>query len=520
MSDKIREFLDTIRATPEDDQARLVLADLYEETGDVDRATLIRLQIERAALPPRDPKAIHIELKERQLLADHGERWRENLPKAEGVQWGRFSRGLVDKVAFDDATKLAEHGADCAAAGPLDHVMFKWPRLGDRPTLSAIDGLRELTVVGTVMEPDDVAWLANSPILSTVRALNLVESQMTAEAFQHLMASPFIEQLEALRVPVHNFGNEGIVALVSTKMPNLVDLDVSVATFDDLGSGGRYQETMSVEAARDLATWPQLANLRSLDVTGNQLTAEGVHDLLASPLIGKLKTLRLKSMSDWNWETDERPEVLQALSTANPDLKLEVLDIGESELSEELTNILVDAPALSELEELRMDYCQLGNSLKRLLEASWLDTLRVLSGNNNGTRFLTAVFDRQPARLHTLHVSNTYYHSRLEGLSGGLYLAKPLSSLLVLDLGAGEIDATEAATLGDIKSVPNLVQLTLCDEYRDETIAEEGIEAFMQSELGKRLVSIDLGDEAPSKLPPPQPVALIDGEYRGPLRFL
>jgi uncharacterized protein (TIGR02996 family) len=64
-------LLAAVRSAPDDDLPRLVSADWLEENGDTDRAEFIRLQIERAKMPPRTPPTA----REEELYDGNRERW-------------------------------------------------------------------------------------------------------------------------------------------------------------------------------------------------------------------------------------------------------------------------------------------------------------------------------------------------------------------------------------------------------------------------------------------------------------
>ena len=51
-------FLAEILEHPDDDTPRLIFADWLDDHGEPDRAELIRLQVESAALPEGDPRAV------------------------------------------------------------------------------------------------------------------------------------------------------------------------------------------------------------------------------------------------------------------------------------------------------------------------------------------------------------------------------------------------------------------------------------------------------------------------------
>src|SRR5262245_15109658 len=105
-----RDLLAAIAAEPLDDAVRLVLADWLEEHGDGDRATFIRLQLERARLHEHDPRAVIIRYEENALLARHRRTW-----LAEQPEWLRrqiqFERGLPGKAEIK-ASEFLEHAGE------------------------------------------------------------------------------------------------------------------------------------------------------------------------------------------------------------------------------------------------------------------------------------------------------------------------------------------------------------------------------------------------------------------------
>jgi uncharacterized protein (TIGR02996 family) len=62
-------LLRAVFAAPDDDTPRLVFADHLEETGDADRAALIRVQCELARLPSRSVRRTAVQAEEKKLLA-------------------------------------------------------------------------------------------------------------------------------------------------------------------------------------------------------------------------------------------------------------------------------------------------------------------------------------------------------------------------------------------------------------------------------------------------------------------
>src|SRR5437762_1241175 len=89
-------FLQAIRADPDDDAVRLIFADWLEDQGDTPRAEFIRLQVERAGLPPEDPHAQDLLDREEELLVLHRATWVGGLDEI--VERVEFQRGLPETV--------------------------------------------------------------------------------------------------------------------------------------------------------------------------------------------------------------------------------------------------------------------------------------------------------------------------------------------------------------------------------------------------------------------------------------
>src|SRR5438046_1084093 len=99
-------FLRMICENPADDGPRLVFADWLEEQGDTDRSEFIRLQCERARLPPvkaANPHRRRLSERSDKLCKPHRDRWRAELPSLPGVKWGPFHRGFVHIVEVASA---------------------------------------------------------------------------------------------------------------------------------------------------------------------------------------------------------------------------------------------------------------------------------------------------------------------------------------------------------------------------------------------------------------------------------
>ncbi len=98
MLDQRAQLVAAIRETPEDDAPRLVLADWFEERGDeasTARAEFIRVQIERARLPPDDLQQSALHARELRLLKRYATEW---CKSHFGFKKVRFRRGFIEYV--------------------------------------------------------------------------------------------------------------------------------------------------------------------------------------------------------------------------------------------------------------------------------------------------------------------------------------------------------------------------------------------------------------------------------------
>ncbi len=521
--DRVAALLAAIRDEPDDEANRQVLADQYEAAGDPDRANFIRSQVARAKLPRWDPRVVAMKLDERGFERDHGAAWRAELPTLKGVSWGDFERGLVAWVAFDDAALFAKHIDAVTAACLLTGVRMRWPRRGARPKLEAVEGLRSLVISGTLLQNTDLAWLAKSPVLSTLHELTLEHSRLDDEALGILLKSPHLGKLRRLRLPFHQLGNAGIESLVEAELPQLVELDLSVETQDNMGSGGRDGDGINAEGIVALCNWDQMAKLQCLDLTGIQIGEVGLTAILTSKNTKRLTTLRIRSVSDYTFDEDgdgdgERPDVLVAFENAKGDRHFEELHIGENALTSGAVGHLKSSPILEKLRILSVDFNHDDTQLARLLgDAKWLDAVHVLSLSETTLPVVKKVLSRELSSLHTLSMTSNFPRSDLKGIVTTLTGAPKQKALQSIDLLGCNVDDAALKKLGAATTLPALIELRLGanaeSRYSEgESPYSEETATFLGSPLGKQLRSVTLGFENLDRLPPPERVTLDDGD--------
>ena len=504
---RVAALLSAIRDEPDDAVNRQVLADQYEQAGDPDRANFIRSQVARAELPRWDPRAVAMELDERAILRDHEAAWRAELPTVAGVRYVGFDRGLFAWLAFDDAALISKHIEAAMTACPITGVRMRWPRRGARPKLDAIEGLRSLVVSGTLLQNADLAWLAKSPVLSTIEDLTLQNSRLDDKALGTLLDSPHLGRLRRLRLPFHQLSNEGIERLTEASLPRLVELGLGVEVMDRLGSGGRDGDGINGEGIVALCGWDQMAKIERLDLTGNQIGEMGLTAILASPNTKRLTTLRIRSVSDYDFENDERPDVLQAFTHGKGDRHFEELDIGENELSAAGARALTGSPVLDNLRIFACDFNQDDSQLTKVLDATWLDGVHVLSLNETTVPVVKKVLSRAPKSLHTLSLRSSFPRSDLEGVVTAIAGAPVQKGLQSIDLLGCSLDDAALVKLGKVTTLPALIALQLganaSSGYSDDEnpYSEDGAKAFLKSPLGKQLRSVSLNIEGLDLLP-------------------
>jgi uncharacterized protein (TIGR02996 family) len=226
---EVLAFLADAKANPEDDTARLVLADWLDDHAEADedraRAEFLRLQCQRAAAEG-DADERKWELRERELLRRFAPRW---LGPLAGLGW-TVRRGLV-------------------------HLQTT---------------TRELLGCGRALTAADFAW---------VEALTLTEAPV--QQFERLLRWPHLLHLHTLSLRHLGLGNAPILALArSAHVASLQTLDLAM-------------NELTAEAGLALAESPHLRRLVHLDLSYNRLESRGARYLAYSQTLGGLGTLKL-----------------------------------------------------------------------------------------------------------------------------------------------------------------------------------------------------------------------------------
>lgn len=475
-------FLGDIIANPGDDTPRLVFADWLSEHGREERAEFIRVQVQRSRLPRWDAAQVRLRVREAELLAAHGEAWRAELAKLEGVEWGGFRRGFVAEAKLASFAALRE-GA-CFEAAPVEAVSMRWPRRGEADGLGPFPGLRELAMLGRLVAHEDAERLAASPLLSTLRALDLVGCQIGLEGLRRVVASPHLGRLEALWAADNNIG-DGIGAALRTApaLGRLEELDLS-----ESGDDGYYgYQVCTAGGMAELAAWPGLAGIRRLDLSGHDCRQNQLAELLRSPNAAGLKELKLQNTHNYDgWGA--------LLNEATPELSLDVLDITGNNYRGDAGE-LADNPRLGNLKVLRIDDIHGpdedgAGDLRELASGRFMASLRVLhlDGGEASPDGAKALMDAAPPLLHTLTLRDSYFEDRhIAALA-----ESPASGVLLeLDLRGNRLGLAAAQALGHSKHLRGLLVLRI----GGNPMGDAGMDALAASPLGRRLMLLDRSGE-------------------------
>ncbi|ADV61130.1 repeat-companion domain protein [Isosphaera pallida ATCC 43644] len=255
-------FIEAIRNAPDDDGPVLIYADWLEERGHSERAELIRVQLEAAALADTHPRRAALKRRESQLKAIHRQSPLEDLPDLGGrVIWGGFDRGMVREATFVHVSDFLEVAEDVFRLAPLEKIRF------------------------LNLEAKDLGRLADSPTLARVRALDLSEQGLEGSSVSHLTRSPHLGALRELELRSNPLGRSGIQLLASS--PRLAGL--TRLGLHRVGAGD--------DAARILAQESYLVRLVELDLSSNPLHFAAAEALAQSVHLNNLRGLNLSSTS-------------------------------------------------------------------------------------------------------------------------------------------------------------------------------------------------------------------------------
>ncbi len=301
-----QELVARIAAEPDNDEPRLVCADVLRGTDDA-RADLIHTQVAlRGRLDPARRRALQLE--EVKLLTAHGSRWKKLLGPAVAQQDARYSRGFIEELALTEE-QLAKHGQELLAQEPVHRLtvtakdgkdvaraaaqpwfsQVRWLRLEGRGVAGAAGALASAPHAGklgglVLSGADDAALqaLAQGTALSGLRSLSISSSKLSDAAAVALSNGKL--GLERLYLSGTGLSDAGVQALARAK--GLAALRLLALNRNDL----------SDEAAEALAASKTLTHLERLELSRNELSEEGALAFRSPKALPKLRRLELLDM--------------------------------------------------------------------------------------------------------------------------------------------------------------------------------------------------------------------------------
>jgi uncharacterized protein (TIGR02996 family) len=311
------DFLQAIRAAPDDDGPRLVYADWLDEHGDPARAEFIRVQCEVARAKPGRPRGA-LRKRQEELLAEHDFRWLE-LELAEQMERHADFPPEVDL--------LRQEGMLITPRPRFAAAMRGWDRLRNTaPTdRRKYDRKRRLHLLhaqifdGRLPEPDGRFY--RDFLFNSVEFQRGVLSGITMDLPTFIQHGEPVARLGVLRqllvwwednsgeTLTNGLGDAGIRVL-SQVLPftRLKQLQLDTLVIRELDSFRDFVnqpalhglESLSLECCElqdefveELARSPYLEHLRRLDLSDNPLGDAASDAVLASPHLRWLSEFRI-----------------------------------------------------------------------------------------------------------------------------------------------------------------------------------------------------------------------------------
>lgn len=451
-----REELRRAASTSDDDGDRLVYADWLEQHGELAHAQVIHLQCEYARTGRFERRRLELQWELDVALAALGDRWQDDLPVLDGVEWLALERGLPAAVRVRDVEALRANAEAIAAAAPTVYrvelqraetdptpIDVPWLRvlrvagpLGSNPVLALADELE--LAVGAYVDPDEIE--RDRPL---ARLALFDNADIDDEFVRALGAAPWAKGVKALHLPTSR-----------------AEQDQSYYDADP---------RLSITGGAALA---RLTALEVINIDRHDGRARTVERLLALPALRELSAR-------------ENGVTKLALAKAKG-APLELLDLSANAIGTAGAQAIAKTPRLRQLQHLALDTCEIeGLGIVELIRAPLWDTLRRLDLSRNplGAAAARALAEGpRPAQLHTLLLADADLDE-----AAGTALGKVawLGALAQLDLSGNPL-GRGAAGLRSLEG-EGLRRLALA------SIGLERTEAALLARFWPRLVHLDVG---------------------------
>lgn len=507
-----------------DDAERLVYADWLEEHGEIARAQIIQLQCEIARLDPHDRRRIELQWEADAVLWELGDRWRDELPALDGVEWLELERGFASAVRVHGLDTLYRFAHEIAGAAqvyrvdvksdsrretspaptrhgvtaPAAPVALPWLRVV-RVDCIAQYYARDAISLGTELEltgDDDVlGWFERAADAPLTR-FSVIGNIFAGPGFvARVVAAPWAVGLTAFDFPSHwidynkSYGNDPRLgvdgALALTRLTQLASLTLDRQRIGSalgrlVGELPALRELSVRECeCTDLGGLERSggAPLRRLDLSGNAFGYAGVQTIARAP--------RLRALHRLDLDTCEIESMgLAELTYAPLWHELRWLELSRNPLGAAGVRALADAPPPALLHTLVLADTDLDDAAGRALsQVTWLGELSTLDLSEN----------RLGRCAESLHALASGALRKLVLASCGLDTAEVVAiariwpQLVHLDLSGNSLfdDSLEHFLAADAQALQSL-------RLRDCKLGNHGLEllALVQT---PRLRTLDLG---------------------------
>ncbi len=492
---------------------RLALAAWYEETGDAVRARVIRLSIELHGLGHHDRRALEVGWELAAARSELGDRWRDELPVFDGIEWTTLDRGLASGVKVRNLDALYEHATAIRAVAPVtrvevrrlepagDHKPLRWlrtvlvtdPPNVPRATMFALTSYApEIEIDGA--DHDDLGWLGRAKTSRLERLVVLRTSAVGARLAKSLASASWAASLTTLRIGTRyvdpssgynddpRLGEEGAAQLA--KLTSLEVLDVNRQHIGATGLGKlatlpALRELSARQCCTSLTSFAKARgeSLEALDLSNNAFGLAAVKQLAKAPRAAAVQRLVLDTC-----EIDAF--ALGELTTAPMWPHLRVLDVSRNPLGASGIRTLASAPRPALLHTLEIEDIDLDETgPEAIAKIPWLAQLAVLDLSGNPfAHGITALRGVALEGLRHLAMSSTKM-----GRSEATLISPLWSRLVHLDLGNNPLTDGGLDRFGLTKPAPLLQSLTL----RDCNLGDDAIDLLYRVRA-PRLRSLDL----------------------------
>jgi uncharacterized protein (TIGR02996 family) len=335
-------LLAAVKAEPDDDTAKLVLADwLQEQDHEADRARgeFLREAVRYHRMDAADPTRPDVLARLDVLWQRNYRGWLGPLPQAGFRFWGHASRSWLLTPLIDGAQLVARAAVDVAGSeayawvGGLTFDRLTAPQFREFLSGPLFDSLIGLTFHGCNLEAAAFAELGASSKARSLKSLEIVRAQATTSV---LGWSVHLAGLRTLRFQSAEIRDDGFKALCDS--PHLNELRALTVANDSL----------SIHSARAFVDGTGLPALTELNIGGtNRIGPDGTLILVANPRTDRLRKLNL-------WSNGIADYGVEAICNQKHMCNLTHLDVSGNLLTNRAAVALAAAEHLKTLEELNL----------------------------------------------------------------------------------------------------------------------------------------------------------------------